>query len=260
MTSKLTYLRRADGVFAKRAPLNEVAVAPGGARVVGIPTLYTTGGRDSVVVIDGKTGKTGKTINTVKEPLTASYPYWHRGGRQVVLTVEKKVAKKWNTIGFTIVDTVAGTARSVTVPGVDKTATFHWAPDGRQLVASHGDGARFYGIDGKVRRNLTQSGTPTGGEDIFSPSGNRLSAWCPARFREHVCLVDRVSGKVVSRVPIKPETMWGWWDDTHLIAVLPTKNAFRVAVVTTTGKVARVLADIPAADWKKDPYLAYNRR
>ncbi len=261
IAGKTSYLRKADGVFAKLAAYSEVTVSPAGDRAAAVPKLYTAAGGDSVVVIDRKTGKKTATIGTVKKPLATSYGYWHRGGRLLVLTVERKAARKWGTVGFTVVDTVARTARTVNVAGVDPAATFQWAPDGRQLVATYKSGTRFYGTDGSVKRTLTQAGRPTGAEDAFSPSGNRLMTWCPTGIREHVCLVDSASGKVATRVPgVTPETMWGWWNDGHLVGVLAKRGAYQAVVVSTNGKVVRVLADIPAADWKRSPYLSFTLR
>ncbi|GLW10653.1 hypothetical protein Misp01_57810 [Microtetraspora sp. NBRC 13810] len=255
---KPAYLRTyGNAEFTRKTAYSEITVAPGGAAAVAVPVRYSAG-RDAAVLIDRRTGKATR-IPTVKKPLVNGYPYWHRGGRLVVLTVQKKQAKSWVTTGFTLVDAATRKTRTVTVSGVDPAATFQWAPDGRHLVTRHGTGIRFYTTAGAVQRTLAETGRPTGGEEVFSPSGTRLTTWCPPRYREHVCLVDAASGRVAVRVPVKPEAVWGWWDDLHLLAVLARSGGYQVAVVDLKGQVVRNLATIPAAEWKKKLYLGYTR-
>ncbi|WP_449065056.1 WD40 repeat domain-containing protein [Planomonospora algeriensis] len=251
------YLRRGTG-FARRTGDAEVTVAPKGARALAVPAAYSSG-YDSVVLLDVASGK-GTRIRTVRKPLVANSARWSRDAGKAVLTVRKKSGSAWATTGFVIVDAAAGSARTVTVPGVDAAATFRWSPDGAELVAGHRGGTRFYGQDGSVRRTLTGTGTPVGGEDAFSPSGRALATWCPASYTEHVCVWNRTTGKAAARVAIRPQSIWGWWDERHLIAVLASGGTHRVVLSDLTGRTVRTLAAFSAADWNKKLYLGYTRK
>ncbi|MFC4059628.1 TolB family protein [Planomonospora corallina] len=254
------YLRRGAG-FVKRSGDTEVTVAPKGARALAVAASYRDG-YDSVVLIDVATGK-GTRIRTVDKPLVANSVRWARTADKAVLTVRRKTASGWATTGFVIVDATARTARQVTAEGVDPAAVFRWSPDGTELVSGHRGGTRFHGPDGSVRRTLTGTGTPVGGEDAFSPSGRRLATWCPSSYAEHVCVWERTTrgaAGLAARVNVRPESLWGWWDEKHLVAVLASGGTRRVVLVDLTGRTVRTLAALPAADWEKKIYLSYTRK
>ncbi|MGI5281880.1 TolB family protein [Nonomuraea polychroma] len=259
LDTKRTYLRSVTGTaFAWEKTLSEVSVAPGGRLAAGVPTAYRSG-YDALVVTDRTTGDS-TTIRTVKKPLTASYASWSRDGKKVALTVEQKVSGRWRVLGFTVVDVTAKSARTVRIPDLSASAGFWWSPDGN-LVSRHGAGLRLYRpSDGAVMRTLAGVGLPTGPEDAFSPSGKRLTTWCPARFKEQLCLVDPIAGTIARRVDVRPEAVFGWWDESHVIAVLPHRGAYRLAVVDLHGKVTRVLASVPAKTWSAQLWLSFTRR
>ncbi|WP_188193063.1 TolB family protein [Nonomuraea sp. SYSU D8015] len=252
------YLRAAKGAaFAWEKGLSEVSVAPGGRLAAGVPTGYRSG-YDALVVTDRTTG-TSTRIRTVKKPLTASYASWSRDGTKVALTVEQKVSGKWRVLGFTVVDVAAKKARTVRVSGLSAQAGFWWSPDGN-LVSRHGTGLRFHRpSDGAVVRTLPGVGLPTGPEDAFSPSGRRLATWCPSRLRERLCLVDPIAGRIAQRVDVRPEAVFGWWDESHVIAVMAHRGAYRLSVVDLKGEVTRVLASVPARTWAAELWLSFTR-
>jgi hypothetical protein len=257
--TKRTYLRAATGnAFAWEKTLSEVSAAPGGRLTAGVPASYNSG-FDTLIVTDRTTG-TSTRIRTVKKPLTASYASWSRDGKKVALTVEQKVSGTWRVLGFTVVDVAAKSARAVRISGLSRNAGFWWSPDGN-LVSMFGTGLRVYrAADGAVLRTYTGAGLPTGPEDAFSPSGKRVATWCPSRFKEQLCLVDFVSGKIAQRVNVRPEALFGWWDDTHVIAVMAGQGgAYRVSVLDLGGKVTRVLADVPAKTWAAELWLSFTR-
>ncbi|MER6829287.1 hypothetical protein ABT352_25125 [Streptosporangium sp. NPDC000563] len=255
---KMTYLRRGAG-FTRQAAYQEITVAPKATKALAVPVSYQEG-YDSVVLLDLAASKSTR-IRTVKKPLVAHYVHWNRRGDKAVLTVERKSGSAWVTSGFVVVDTVAKTAKSVTVANVDKAARFRWSSDGLDVVAEYAGGTRFYGQDGAIRRTLAKTGRPAGGEDAFTPSGRSLMTWCPSSYTEHVCVWDRTSGKLVNKVPgIKPKALWGWWDETHFIAVVPSSGHYQVVLSTLKGKVTRVLAAFSADDWSNKLYLGYTRR
>jgi hypothetical protein len=254
--TKRTYLRKGTA-FAREKSLSEVSVAPGGRLSAGVPRGYRSG-YDVLVVTDRTTGASTR-IRTVKKPLTASYASWSRDGTKVALTVEQKVSGKWRVLGFTVVDVAAKTARTVRVPGLSADAGFWWSPDGN-LVARHGTGLRLHRpSDGAIVRTLAGVGLPTGPEDAFSPSGKRLATWCPSRFTEQLCLVDPITGKIAQRVNVRPEALFGWWDESHVVAVMAHRGAYRLSVVDLKGKVTRVLASVPARTWAAGLWVSFTR-
>lgn len=256
-TRTRAYVRSSEeDSFVKKKGYKELTVSPKGGKVAGVPDTFA-GNTDSVVIIDSATGKT-RRIRTVRKPLETNYALWSRDERKLALTIEKKVGKKWHTIGFTLVDTVAGTAKAVMIPGVDKETSFEWTPDGRYLAATHHDGVRFYDPDGRVRRAYPKIGTLAGAEDAFSPSGKQMVTWCPSRYTEMFCIWDTRSGKLANRVGKSAEDSLGWWDDRHLISLVKEEGGYQVVVVDLKGQVVRVLADVSSPAWKKDEvYLSY---
>ncbi|MFG1701560.1 TolB family protein [Nonomuraea sp. M3C6] len=260
--TRRTYLRSTTGpiignAFAWEKTLSEVSVSPGGRLAAGVPRAYRSG-YDALVVTDRTTGGT-TSIRTVKKPLTASYASWSRDAKKVALTVEQKVSGRWRVLGYTVVDVAAKTARTVRISGLSRSAGFWWSPDGN-LVSRYGTGLRVYRpADGTVVRTYAGAGLPTGPEDSFSPSGRRVATWCPSRFKEQLCLVDAATGKIARRVNAKPEALFGWWDESHVIAVMSGKSAYRLSVLDLSGKVTRVLADVPRKTWAADLWLSFTR-
>ncbi|WP_156325371.1 hypothetical protein [Nonomuraea sp. SBT364] len=250
------YLRTGDR-FARQRGLSEAALSPDGRTVAGVPRAYRSG-HDALLLTDRATGTT-RRIRTVKKPLTASYVSWTRDSRRVALTVERKTGGRWRAAGFTVVDVKAGTARTVTVAGMGAAAGFWWTPGGN-LIATYGTGLRVYSAaDGKVLRTLTGVGPPTGPEDSFSPSGRRMALWCPARFAGQICLADTATGRIAGRIAVEPEALFGWWDESHVIAVMAHRGAYRLAVVGLDGKVGRVLAAVPYRTWAAGLWLSFTR-
>lgn len=254
--AKRVYLRT-GATFARQKTLSEVSVAPGGRLTAGVPAAYRSG-HDTLVLTDRTTGATA-AVRTVKKPLTASHISWTRDSRRVALTVEHKVSGRWRVLGFTVVDVAAKTARTVKVSGLSAEAAFWWSPDGN-LVSRHGTGLRVYRpADGAVLRTYAGTGLPTGPEESFSPSGRRLATWCPPRIKQHLCLVDPATGKIVRRVDARPEALFGWWDESHVIAVMAHRGAYRVSVLDLNGKVTRVLTGLPARTWAAELWLSFSK-
>lgn len=256
--TKSTYLRSATGnAFTRDPSLSEVSVSPDGRLTAGVPTSYRSG-YDALIVTDRATGKATR-IRTVKSPMTASYASWSRNGGKIALTVEQKLSGTWQVLGFTVVDVAAGTARTVRVAGLSRQAGFWWSPDGN-LIALHGSGLRVYrASDGAVVRTYAGVGLPTGPEDSYAPSGRLLTTWCPSRIREQLCLLDTATGTITRRVDAKPEAVFGWWDESHVIAVMANGNAYRLSVLDLNGKTTHVLADLPAKTWAADLWITFTR-
>ncbi|MFD1938130.1 hypothetical protein ACFSKW_42310 [Nonomuraea mangrovi] len=251
--TRQAYLRGAS-TFVRQRGAAEVVVSPDGRMAAAVPAAYR-GGRDALVVTDRATGRV-KRIPTVARPLLASYASWSRDGKKVLLTMERKTSGKWVTSGYVTVDVAAGTAHPTTVAGVDPAATFWWTPDGGVISQHKGDAIVYK--EGRRPRILQGVGTLTG-PDLFSPSGGRMTTWCPSKFAEHVCL-DPATGKIVSRSGLRPETVVGWWNDSRLIAVVPHRKAYRLVVADTSGTVRRVLAAIPSGTWQAELWLSFTRK
>ncbi|WP_113702699.1 hypothetical protein [Nonomuraea lactucae] len=256
--TRSTYLRaRGGATFVRQRALSEAAVSPDARTVAGVPAAYRDG-HDALHLTDRATGAT-RRVRTVRKPLTASYVSWSRDSRKVALTVERKAAGRWRAAGFTVVDVAAGTARTVLLSGLDPSAGFWWTPAG-DLIARYGDGLRAYrASDGAVLSTHAGIGRPTGPEDSYSPSGGRLALWCPPRFAERLCVADPATGRISRRVAIRPEAVFGWWDENHVIAVLAHQGGHRLAVVDLNGRTRRALAAIPAGTWTARLWLGFTR-
>ncbi|WP_146607262.1 hypothetical protein [Spongiactinospora gelatinilytica] len=254
------YLRGKGGdAFAKKSGYTEITVSPGGARAAGLRDKYASSGYDQVAIIDRATG-TAKYIRTVKKPFITAALYWSRDGRKILGTTQRKVGKKWLTHGFSVIDVAAGTHSEARLPKPLKDHSFEWSPDARSVYIVQEGKLLEYGLDGKPRRTL-DVGVTASGDDVFSPSGKRLLTWCPKRYREPVCVAARGTGKVVKRLAVEPEHLWGWWDESHLMMVYKNDGAYRSVVTDLNGKTTRVLADITSSAWKNDDiYLSYTRR
>ncbi|MEU4325408.1 hypothetical protein [Nonomuraea dietziae] len=246
---------RGPAAFVRQRGASEVVVSPDGRRAAAVPAAYR-GGHDTLVVTDRATGRS-RRIRTVARPLMASYASWSRDGKKVLLTLEKKVSGKWRSIGYVTVDVAAGTSHTTVVAGADPAATFWWTPDGAVIAQRRGDAVvHRAGAKPKVLKGV---GTLTG-PDLFSPSGKRMTTWCPSRLAEHVCLVNPATGAIVSRSKLRPEAVVGWWNDSSLIAVVPYRNNYRLVVAGTSGSVERVLAEIPARTWRAELWLSFTRK
>ncbi|MER5619492.1 hypothetical protein ABT061_00455 [Streptosporangium sp. NPDC002544] len=234
------YLRVSDkGRFAEKKDYTELVPAPKGGRVAGVPQS-SPGEFDSVVIFDAK-GKATR-IRTVRKPLQTRGIQWSRDGRKLVLTVEKE---HFTTVGFATVNIATGAAKVATVRGVDGLATFQWTPDGKHLAAGYADpyqGVRLYRTDGRMHRTLRKVGWIIG-DDSFSPSGKQLLTVCPATYNESsYCLWNVKSGKLATRVKIKFNSTYGWWDDRHLVSKVDRDGARQIVVIDLKGKITRVLA------------------
>ncbi|GAA3171382.1 hypothetical protein GCM10010486_43380 [Nonomuraea roseoviolacea subsp. carminata] len=256
--TKATYVRARTGdAFTVRAGVSEAAVSPDGRTLAAVPTTYRAS-KDALLLGDRTTGAL-RRVPTVAKPLAASSVAWSRDGRRVVLTVERKTGGSWRAAGFTVVDAAAGTARTVMVAGLDTRAAFTWTPAG-ELIARYGDGLRAYrAADGAVLSTHTALGRPAGPEDPYSPSGRRLALWCPPRSAERLCVADPATGRITRRVAVRPAALFGWWDEDHVIAVMPQNGAYRLTVVGLDGRVTRALAVIPARTWTAELWLTFNR-
>ncbi len=238
---RAAYLRSSDGnTFVAKKGYGELQPAPKGGNVAGVP--YSSPGTYNSVVIFDSEGRS-KRIRTVRKPLNATSPIWARDGRRLVLSIQKDEIE---TVGFVIVDPVAGTSKAVTVRSVHEHATFQWTPDGKYLVAGISDlyaGVRVYRQDGRTLRTLRKIGIMHG-TDSFSPSGRRILTLC-VYTENHFCLWDFKTGKLVKRVNEGGPAI-GWWDDQHLSVEASDNDGSRVVVIDLNGKITRVLASFTA--------------
>ncbi|GAA3815797.1 hypothetical protein GCM10022226_40690 [Sphaerisporangium flaviroseum] len=65
-----------------------------------------------------------------------------------------------------------------------------------------------------------------------------------------VCVWDVATGRREATVPAPATTMLiGWYNDARLVLADETKDPRQMVVVDLQGKVVRVLADIPSAEY-----------
>jgi eukaryotic-like serine/threonine-protein kinase len=165
--------------------------------------------------------------------------------------------------GFVLLDPVKQTSTVVDTPDEEKgNAQYAWLPDGTGVAVGQ-ESATGFGI---IYRDLTGRQTAdfnwvgeSYGRRMFSPSGHQFITFCPSGGT--LCLWDSKSGVRQASISIFFEgaVLIGWWDDTHLVVIDPSRKRHEVVVMDTRGRQQRVLADIAAKDDKDDLFFYYTR-
>ncbi|MFI0417555.1 hypothetical protein [Spongiactinospora sp. 9N601] len=254
------YLRgKGSDVFTKRTQYYGLTVSPRGDRIAGLSEEYAADGRDEVVLLDRGTWAE-KRVKTVRGPWITDWLRWSPDGRYLVGTERKKLTDtKWAVSGFSIVDPKKLTYRQAKVTDPNPEAYFEWTPGARSVISWQDGEIKEYWLDGRLRRSLKVGNTPNG-EYAFSPSGRRLLTWCPYEDDPEVCVVRWPEGKITKKVNFPAESLLGWWDERHFIAVAGKGRDFQVVVAGLDGKPVRVLADLDEKAWKiASVYLLYTR-
>ncbi|WP_433512548.1 hypothetical protein ACQP2T_53975 [Nonomuraea sp. CA-143628] len=135
-------------------------------------------------------------------------PVWSPDGRRLLVTVRGT--------GFSSVDLATRSASAVVRVSGD-TGQYSWLPGGSGVAAgAAGGGIRFRDLRGRELRVMNWVGRPYGG-GAFSPSGDRFVTWCPSG--GDVCVWDARDGTRLAS--LGDSTIYGWWDDTHLVMADP---------------------------------------
>ncbi|MET8008116.1 serine/threonine-protein kinase [Nonomuraea glycinis] len=246
-SGKNLYVRQpGTDVFTADTRYFEYALNGDGTQALGTDVDYSTDKFALLSVIDHRAG-TKRAIKVSANPIFPTTPRWSPDGKLALVTLYTNTGGESVEYGFGIVDVAAGTARTFRVR--EKGAgewRFFWDADGQAVGTWVGGKMKFYDLNGKELRTLSDVGSPVWVEgDDVSSSGSRFLAHCTTT-RTTICLRS-TSGDDSEpvTVPFASDRLIGWWDEEHL-AVWRSKGAGREAVVIDlSGKVVRVLATAP---------------
>ncbi|MEU4575494.1 hypothetical protein [Nonomuraea sp. NPDC023979] len=261
------------GRFGDAGPHTVVAEAsPDGRYTASFNTLYAAAGDHLAVwFADHLTGERF-SVPVLRPPYQSVGLSWSRRGDRLLLSVQRfeKVGEENQpfSAGYVIIDVAARSARFVpTGDGAEVRqaalatggkvnplsfyAEYRWMPDGRSVISRYltaewGQGVRVRDAEsGRVTRMMHWVGHVVGAADMFSPSGGRfVTSGCAKRFA--ACVWTAAGGARVATVPTrKGAGMVGWYDEEHLIQVVPGDGDRSEVVVTDfAGEVVRVLAEL----------------
>ncbi|MFC5832517.1 serine/threonine protein kinase [Nonomuraea insulae] len=246
-SGKRLYVKKhATGAFALDTRYFEYALSPGGDQALGTDVDYTTDLFATVSIIDHATDEK-RVVKLSPKPIYPTTPRWSPDGRYGLVTLYKGTAGDTAEYGFGIIDVAAGKGRAFEIK--DKGAgrwRFFWDAGGEAVGTWVGSEMRFYDLDGKLLRTLSDVGSPVWVEgDDVSPSGTRFLAHCTAAGTTLCARPTSGDDTGSVTVPFTANRLIGWWDDEHL-AVWRTKGSgYEAVVVDLSGEVSRVLATAP---------------
>ncbi|NUS08514.1 MAG: serine/threonine protein kinase [Nonomuraea sp.] len=225
-------------------------IAPGGGYVASLSTRSIRTDFETIRLRDRVTGWSGE-IRTVAKPATLFYPAWSEGGRRLLVTVFEPDGKGNRAVGFTIVDPVKRTARTVKASDGGR-GMYVWGSDGGTMLhAMPGGAVRALDLNGRQVRRFDRVGDLAAGGVRRTTFGTVFATTCPGK-QGDICLWDESTGarKGVIRLP-KGGGFHGWLDDGHFLGTLPGGRTTKLVLMDAQGRVVRALADGPAAELGK---------
>ncbi|MFI6737507.1 protein kinase [Nonomuraea sp. NPDC050451] len=206
---------------------------------------------DSVEITDKTTGERF-SIKTSRQPLSAYIQAWSRDSTRVLVNVGNPVKDTWQSTGFAIVDV---TTRKATVAslreGSLKNIRYGFDDTDTGVVAmsinAEQQALRFFDAGGLRVRRIPNVGAGIA-DELFSPSGRLFVTDCPGLESGNNCVYDSRTGAEVKRIESACGGLAAWFDDDHLLCwVRPdsTSDKQQVQVIDFTGKMVRLLAEVP---------------
>ncbi|SEG85017.1 Serine/threonine protein kinase [Nonomuraea solani] len=241
---KRLYVRKhATGTFTPDTRYFEYALDPGTNQALGTDVDYSTDYYSTVSIIDHVTGRK-RVVKLSPKPVYPTTPRWSPDGKHGLVTLYRGTEGNTSEYGYGIIDTTTGKGRVFPVreqgAGVWR---FFWDAGGRAVGTWVGGKMKFYDLNGKLVRTLSNVGTPVWVEgDDISPSGTRFLAHCTSAGTTLCARSTAGDDTAPITIPFRSDRLIGWWDDDHL-AVWRTKGAgYEAVVIDMSGKVDRVLA------------------
>jgi eukaryotic-like serine/threonine-protein kinase len=246
-SGKRLYVRRhAAHTFTTDSRYFEYALDAETNLALGTDVDYSTDYFATVSIIDHVTG-TKRVVKVSPRPIFPTTPRWSPDGRYGLVTLHKSSGGNTTEHGYGIIDVARekGRAFEITEKGAGEWR-FFWDAGGRSVGTWVGDRMKFYDLDGRLLRTLTDVGSPVWVEgDDISPSGNRFLAHCTP---EATSLCARSTSGDDTRpisVPFVSNRLIGWWDDDHLAVWRIKDTGYEAVVIDLAGQVSRVLASAP---------------
>ncbi len=251
------------GPFRKYPDMFESIVSPDG-RYLAQRGKNFTDGYDTVEITDRTTGERF-SVRTSKEPLIGSVEAWSRDSTRLLVDIGNSVKDDWQSTGFAIVDVAARTADVVSLrEGSLKNVRYGFDQDDSGVVVlsteAFQQALRFFDTDGRRVRRIPNVGTGYANY-LFSPSGEKFVTDCPGLDSGNSCVYDSRSGAELRRVASSCSGPATWFDDDHLVCwVQNAPGKSQMQVIDFTGKVVRLLVDIPSDAANFDIVYTYTHR
>jgi predicted Ser/Thr protein kinase len=248
-------------LVADNATFGEPSVSPDGKWIALNPWLkFAASSYDNIVFINRATGEK-ISIDTLKQPLRGLAGTWSRDSKRFLLTFYEFKPKQevQYPAGFVVVDVATRKATIVmTDDQRDGYGNYIWSPDGAYVIGAYETkgkprfGLRVRDLNGNVVRTMAWVG-PIPGQGSFSPSGTSFYTYCPNPKKDGTddyCVWNLASGNRTATVPSSKgdSTLYGWWDEYHLVVYDPRKDPRKCVVIDFHGKVLRTIAEIPKKD------------
>jgi serine/threonine protein kinase len=241
---KRLYVRKhGSGTFTPDTRYFEYALDPKTNLALGTDVDYSTDFFATVSIIDHVTG-TKRVVKLSPKPVFPTTPRWSPDGKYGLVTLYKGAAGNTVEYGYGIIDVSSdkGRAFQVKEEGAGEWR-FFWDVGGRSVGTWVGGKMKFYDLNGKLVRTLSDVGSPVWVEgDDISPSGTRFLAHCTSAGTSLCARSTSGDDTAPVTIPFTSNRLIGWWDDDHL-AVWRAKGAgYEAVVIDLSGKVSRVLA------------------
>ncbi|SDH99748.1 hypothetical protein [Nonomuraea jiangxiensis] len=247
-SGKRLYVRKhATGAFAQNSRYFDYVLNLRTNQALGTDVDYSSDFFSTVSVVDHSTGDK-RVVKISRRPVYPTTPRWSPDGAYGLVTLYKGTAAgDTDEYGYAIIDVAAGTARAFEIKeqGAGEWR-FFWDAGGRAVGTWVAGRMKFYDLNGKHLRTLSDVGSPVWVEgDDVSPSGSRFLALCTTEGTSLCARSTSGDDPAPITVPVAGKRLIGWWDDDHL-AVWRAEGAGYEAVVTDlSGQVRRVLATAP---------------
>ncbi|MBG0813223.1 serine/threonine-protein kinase [Planomonospora sp. ID82291] len=241
-----------SGAFRPAGNLSQATVAAPGGRLVAslsFTRVYTLD-YDRVQITDRASGASYE-VRTVDRPLFTGDLSWSDDAARILLTVYAEASADAPSVGFTVVDPAARTARVTRLPSAGR-HPYVWGPEpGTVMHRGSGGEVRVYGLDGRLRRALPGVGELHPAGAVAAPGGGLFLTSCPDAPAD-TCVWNHPSGTGKARIRADGRTaVRGWLGADHLLAVRRGEKTSEVVMLDLSGRTVRVLADGPARDIDK---------
>ncbi|MGP3954823.1 protein kinase domain-containing protein [Nonomuraea sp. 3N208] len=246
-SGKRLYVRKhATNAFSADSRYFEYALDAKTGLALGTDVDYSTDSFATVSIINHVSG-TKRIVKVSRKPVFPTTPRWSPDGKHGLVTLYKDAGGDSVEYGYGIIDVTAerGRAFEIKETGAGEWR-FFWDAGGRAVGTWVGGQMKFYDLNGKLLRTLSNVGSPVWVEgDDISPSGTRFLAHCTPAGTALCARSTSGDDPQPITIPFASSRLIGWWDDDHLAVWRSKGTGYEAVVIDLTGQVSRVLATAP---------------